>query len=97
MILKGSVEPLPRDIFFDDSPETGSRECLCSRCAEQIQEGEMAIRVWTTNKKGKVDKKSKEYRYCEMCTTGKKYFYCKSNDAFGYVCNDQCEECKNSQ
>lgn len=55
----------------------------------------MPIRVWTTNRNGQVDKDSKEYRYCEKCTTGQEYFYCESYNEIMYKCSQQCDECKN--
>jgi hypothetical protein len=94
MIKEGVLNPLPTDKLFADSPDTGRPTCLCSRCGAQIQEGEMPIRLTTTNRKGKVTPASKEYRYCEGCTTGIKYFFCEPSQETGYKCSKQCEECK---
>lgn len=93
-ILPHALEPRPTDISFKYSPSTGTPECICSRCGAQIEEGEMPIRVTTTNDKGKVDKNSMEYRFCELCTTGKKYFACDMDRQFASRCDKQCEECQ---
>lgn len=86
--------PRPTDTVFDDSPDTGHPTCICSRCSQRIQEEEMAIRVWTKNEHGEMDEESKEYRYCELCMTGKKYFKCEKEGETFYRCDQQCEECK---
>ena len=39
-------EILPTDKHFYDSPDTGHRTCLCSRCGKLIPESQMAIRAW---------------------------------------------------
>jgi len=55
------------DKLFSDSPYAGELECICSRCAEIIQDDEVPIRMWTQNEKGEVDENSQEYRFCERC------------------------------
>jgi hypothetical protein len=93
-ILKGALQPLETDKLFDDSPDTGHKDCICSRCAAQIQNNEHAMRVWTTNNSDRVDENSQEYRYCELCMTGKKYFNCETFLEMGFKCDEQCEHCK---
>lgn len=97
MIITKSLDPLSTDKAFADSPDTGLKQCVCSRCGCQIQEFEHPIRIWTTNGKGKVDQNSLEYRYCQECTTGIKYFYCEDDMAFGMKCQKQCESCKDGK
>lgn len=97
-IQKGAMEPRPTDKLFDDSPDTGMKECICSRCGSRIQELETCIRITTTNKKGKVDKNSKEYRYCEFCMSGVKYFHCQYDEVFSSGrCDKQCDDCKDGR
>ncbi len=55
------------DILFVKSANTGDPDCFCSRCGKVIAEGEMPLRMWTTDEKGEVHAKSKEYRFCEKC------------------------------
>lgn len=57
------------DKLFKDSPDAGSDDCLCSRCSNKINEGEVPVRIWTTNEHDEVDENSMEYRYCENCQT----------------------------
>lgn len=85
----------PTDKVFDDSADTGSSDCLCNRCGNLIMDEEMPVRLYTTNEAGKVNENSKEYRFCEYCTTGKKYFKCETFDEMGFCCDDQCNHCKN--
>ena len=61
------------DKAFDQSPDAGDPDCICSRCGNKILEGEFPIRFFTTNDAGEVDENSKEYRLCEYCTTGEKF------------------------
>jgi hypothetical protein len=93
-ILPNVLEARPTDTCFKYSPDAGTPECICSRCGNRIQAGEMPIRLTTTNKKGKVDKNSMEYRYCEECMTGKKFFACQMDIEFASRCDRQCEDCK---
>jgi hypothetical protein len=93
-IIKDALELRPADKLFDNSPDAGHPQCICSRCGERIQEGEFPIRMFTTNGIGEVDEHSKEARYCEFCMTGEKYFYCSGDMEYGYKCKKQCEECK---
>jgi hypothetical protein len=52
---------LETDTLFDDSPDAGDPECLCSRCLKQIPEKDSPIiRMWP-------DGENKEYRYCRKC------------------------------
>jgi hypothetical protein len=94
-LKKDALQLLETDTLFKDSPDAGSKACICSRCGAMIQQHEMAIRCWTTNKKGKVDKNSQEYRYCELCMTGKKFFNCRMYMEYYHKCEAQCQDCKN--
>lgn len=97
MQIKDSSVLTPRDTdeVFDISPDTGHPLCICSRCKSRIQELETCIRVLTTNDKGEVDENSKEYRYCEQCTTGVKYFFCDNENGEFIMerCSKQCDAC----
>lgn len=93
-IKSENLNPRPTDKLFEDSPDCGHPDCICSRCGSRIQEYEMPIRLTTTNEKGEVDKDSKEYRFCEFCTTGVKYFFCDSEAETFYRCQQQCDNCK---
>ncbi len=92
-ILPGVLQPREYDRLFDNSPDTGHPDCICSRCLSQIKEYECAIRMWTTNAIGKVDKESKEYRYCESCMSGIPYFYCEAELSTDFKCSKQCQDC----
>ena len=96
-ILPGVMEPREGDTQFKYSLPAGHPECFCSRCGTGIQEFETAIRLTTTNAKGQVDKNSMEYRYCEECMSGKKFFRCEMDLEYGSRCKIQCEECKNGR
>jgi hypothetical protein len=61
------IEILQTDKAFEDSPDVGTNDCICSRCLKSIKEDDIPIRCWTTNKIGKVDKYSLEYCFCESC------------------------------
>jgi hypothetical protein len=52
---------LATDVLFQDSPDAGLPECICSRCGQGISEGEMPIRVFVDGGKGG------EYRYHGAC------------------------------
>lgn len=42
-----NIQILPTDKLFTDSPDAGTKECICSRCLKLITEEEApAIRVW---------------------------------------------------
>lgn len=58
------VEVLETDRLFGDSPDTGRKTCLCSRCGELIEEEDVPIRIWPTVN-GKVS--HYEYRYHSEC------------------------------
>src|SRR5688500_15259299 len=95
MIVKpDALTPLPTDKYFDDSPDAGHKDCICSRCASQIIHGEHPIRMFTTNSLGEVDEKSKELRLCQLCVSGEKYFYCETHVEMGFQCKEQCNKCK---
>lgn len=50
----------PGDTLFHDSPETGTKSCLCSRCGKVIKLADgVAIRVWP--------KSGAELRYHMRC------------------------------
>lgn len=93
-IKEGALQVLPTDRAFDNSPDTGHRDCKCSRCGQKIQEHETAIRVWPPPADQRGQKITLEYRYCELCMTGKKYFYCKDYRFTSYQCRKQCQECQ---
>lgn len=95
MIIQPDVLNIrPTDKAFDKSPDAGDPDCVCSRCGNQIQEGEFPIRFFTTNNAGEVDESSMEYRLCEYCTTGEKYFRCEGYEETEYKCRKQCNDCK---
>lgn len=95
MIIKhDALEIRETDIAFDTSPDTGTPECICSRCKALIEREEMPVRIWTRNKEGEVDENSKEYRLCELCLTGKRFFNCETFDEMGFRCDRQCDHCK---
>lgn len=50
---------LKTDQPFDDSPNTGHPDCICSRCSSPIPAGEIAVRVWPDG--------DTEYRYHPHC------------------------------
>ncbi|ODS33558.1 MAG: hypothetical protein SCARUB_01292 [Candidatus Scalindua rubra] len=56
-----SLDPRETDILFQDSPDEGLPECICSRCKQQIGEDELAIRLFIN------EGRDGEYRYCERC------------------------------
>ena len=58
------MEVLINDMVFTDSPDAGSKECICSRCRGHITADEVPIRIWT---EGEEDPDACEYRYCEHC------------------------------
>ncbi len=88
MIIKnGALNILPTDKLFDDSPDAGMPECVCSRCGSKILEGEIAIRAYHK-------KENKEWRFCEFCVTGEKYFFCVNEFELDMPrCKQQCAEC----
>lgn len=51
---------LPTDRVFQDSPDAGWPECICSRCGKPIPENDQPIRCWTED--GKL-----EWRYHPAC------------------------------
>jgi hypothetical protein len=54
-------EILPTDRRFEDSPDDGTPECLCSRCGQVIEEKcSPAIRAWP-------ERGNYEYRYHPHC------------------------------
>lgn len=74
------IKILDTDKFFTDSPNTGDADCLCSRCGEQIKDGELILRVaidqeilYTKNKNGDdmpvlTDMANgTEFRLCKSC------------------------------
>jgi hypothetical protein len=91
------IEPLETDKAFDISPDNGHPLCICSRCSSRIQEMETCIRLFTTDGNGQVTEESLEYRYCEQCVFGKKFFNCQMDIEFGSRCEEQCEECKREE
>lgn len=67
------IKILETDQLFNDCPEPGDTECICSRCSEVILQGEMPYRVATTAARAIKMSGVKEYRYCEACLYGRKY------------------------
>jgi len=55
------IEVQPEDTLFQESPDAGHPDCLCSRCGKAIQEGEVPIRMFIDGDKGG------EYRYHFLC------------------------------
>ncbi len=51
---------LPTDRVFQDSPDAGWPECICSRCGQPIGEDDCPIRAWTEDGKS-------EWRYHPAC------------------------------
>ncbi len=94
VVREGAMDPRPGDKLFKESPMCGHPSCVCSRCGEKIMAGETAIRLFTTNTKGEVDENSQEYRYCEFCMSGVRFFNCQREFEFGSRCKKQCDECK---
>lgn len=88
IVKKDALNILPTDRLFMDSPDTGRPDCLCSRCNVKIQEDETAIRVFVN--KGK----DGEYRFCEFCMSGERYFFCDAYGEMRYKCSKQCWDCK---
>lgn len=39
------ISILENDKFFNNSPNAGEPDCICSRCFRQIQENELMLRV----------------------------------------------------
>lgn len=54
------IEVLKTDKEFKDSPDTGRKECICSRCGKRIMSREFALRITDTEK-------NTEFRYCPAC------------------------------
>ena len=52
---------MPHDLaWFDNLPDAGEPDCICSYCGGQIEENTPALRIW--------DKvKGLEARLCEIC------------------------------
>lgn len=48
--------------WFEDSPDVGWPECICSYCGRQIKEEEMPIRFFRQSD-------NTEARLCENCST----------------------------
>ena len=64
------IEVLPTDQVFTTSPDTGMKECICSRCSNGISDREFALRLWPEPGDFGYDPKVKggtELRYCEKC------------------------------
>ena len=71
----------PTDKFFNDSPNAGETECICSRCHRHIKENEKVARcpvdetMFFTRKKDGTDQKDEiiteanglEFRLCSDC------------------------------
>lgn len=94
IIKQGVLEIRPTDTLFDISPDAGHPLCTCSRCGARILEMECVIRGATQNDEGDIDKNSKEFRLCELCSTGVKYFKCTNDMELGMKCAEQCNDCK---
>ena len=52
---------------WDDSPDAGDRECLCSLCLNRIYEGEFPIRLFGWNFYSDGSKRSTEVRFHPAC------------------------------
>jgi len=52
--------PCQTDTLFQDSPDSGQPECICSRCGKMIEDG-AAIRVFVN------EGRDGEYRYHRAC------------------------------
>lgn len=46
--------------WFDDTPDAGDPECICSYCGFQIGADELPLRIFS-------NKENKEARLCENC------------------------------
>ena len=53
------ISILPTDRIFDNSPDVGHPDCLCSRCGQLIREEELSIRC--------IREPGKEYRFHPRC------------------------------
>lgn len=53
------------DRLFDDSPDAGLPECICSRCGQVIGEETVPIRLFVLH--GAKDRHGCEYRYHPTC------------------------------
>ena len=47
--------------WFDDSPDTGHPDCICSYCGRVIGEDEVPVRMFK-------HAENKEARFCKLCT-----------------------------
>ena len=79
--MKRELKILSTDIFFDDSPNAGEKNCICSRCKNKIKENEIPFRVFPNGEdfftKHKETGQTKnvniepanglEFRLCENC------------------------------
>ncbi len=66
--LGKSLEILPTDRLFGDSPDVGDPACLCSRCGEPILEGDApSVRVWPDSGSLVVGQPDEEYRFHARC------------------------------
>lgn len=86
-----------KDKAFATSPGVGMPECVCSRCGSRIKKGEAPLRILSERIPPDMpfNLKGVEYRYCEQCYLGIKYFLCYLRD-FG-VCDEQCAVCKDQE
>ncbi|QHV99247.1 hypothetical protein [Spirosoma endbachense] len=55
-----SIQILPTDTLFRDSPDAGHPQCLCSRCGKKLEEWHHPIRAWP-------EKQNAEYRFHLAC------------------------------
>ncbi len=58
------------DKVFNDSPDAGTPECICSRCLKPIKEDEVPIRAWLTSTLYTIDNQripKLEWRYHANC------------------------------
>ena len=49
------------DVLFQDSPDAGHPDCICSRCGQPIPEDQCPLRVFMD------EGRAGEYRFCESC------------------------------
>jgi hypothetical protein len=55
----------PDDLaWFEDSPDAGCPECICSYCGNQIGEDEIPLRFY----RERPNEPTKEARLCENCS-----------------------------
>lgn len=65
-----TIELKNTDLAFTTSPDAGHPACVCSRCAGQISENELPVRVHPENETGHSVLNGIEYRFCENCFAG---------------------------